>query len=42
MKKIKLTGIFFIALAMGLTSCGKSEKTDSKAEMIFQMCVFSR
>lgn len=32
MKKIKLTGIFFIALAMGLTSCGKSEKTDSKAE----------
>ncbi|MCE5332450.1 MAG: efflux RND transporter periplasmic adaptor subunit [Bacteroidales bacterium] len=32
MKKIKLTGIFFIALAIGLTSCGKSEKTDSKAE----------
>ena len=32
MKKIKLTGIFFIALAIGLTSCGKSEKTELKTE----------
>jgi RND family efflux transporter MFP subunit len=32
MKKIKLTGLYFIAITLGLTSCGKDTKTTTVAE----------
>jgi ABC-type glycerol-3-phosphate transport system substrate-binding protein len=32
MKKIKLTGLFLIVLALGITSCGKSAKTETVVE----------